>query len=216
MKITWAGQSCFKIVISKGRKKVKIAIDPFTKKIGLSPPSFSADILLITHDHNDHNNIKTIKGNPFLIEGPGEYEIQKIFIKGISSFHDKVEGKKKGKNTIYTLRDGGMKVCHLGDLGQKQLTDSQIEKIGGVDILMVPVGGNYTISAKEAQGIISQIEPKIVIPMHYEIPKLKPKLDSLKKFLKAMGQNSVKKKSHFSIKEKNLPTEKMEIIALRP
>ncbi len=214
MKITWAGQSCFKIIVSKGRKKVKIAIDPFDKKVGLKTPSFSADILLVTHDHHDHNNTKAIKGNPFLIDGPGEYEVKKIFIKGISSFHDDIKGKERGKNTIYTIRNGAMTLCHLGDLGQKELTDSQVEKIGTVDILLVPVGGNFTISAREAQGIISQIEPKIVIPMHYKIPKLKAKLDSLNKFLKVMGQNSVKKQPSLSIKEKKLPKEKMEIVVL--
>jgi len=216
MKVSWAGQSCFKIGISKGRKKIKLVIDPFKKKVGLKPPSFSADILLVTHDHYDHNNVKAIKGKPFLINGPGEYEVKGVFVQGISSFHDKEEGKERGKNTIYTIRAEKMKLCHLGDLGQKQLTDKQVEKIGTIDILMIPVGGKYTISGHEAQGIISQIEPKVVIPMHYKIPKLKLDLDGLDKFMKAMGKNNIKKQSKYSIKKNNLPSEEIKIVTLKP
>ena len=109
-----------------------------------------------------------------------------------------------------------MRLCHLGDIGQKQLTDLQVEKIGSVDILMIPIGGTYTISSAEAQKIISQIEPKIVIPMHYKLPKLKIKLESLDKFLKVMGKNSIEPQTKFLIKSSILPKEGMEIVVLKP
>jgi L-ascorbate metabolism protein UlaG (beta-lactamase superfamily) len=215
MQIIWYGQSFFQIVIGK-ENPIKVAIDPYDEKIGLKPPLLEADVLLITHSHYDHNNAKAIKGKPFLISDPGEYEIKGIFIQGISSFHDDVGGKERGQNTIYTLESEGIKICHLGDFGQKELTDEQLEKIGNVDILMIPVGGVYTISAKEATKVISQIEPKIVIPMHYQIPKLKIKLESLDKFLKIMGIKNPEILKKFSISQKNLPVEGMKIIVLKP
>ncbi len=216
-KINWAGQSCFQISVSNSRDhSADIVIDPFDEKIGLKVPSFSADILLVTHQHYDHNNVKAVKGTPFVISGPGEYEVKEVFIKGISSFHDDKEGKERGQNTIYTIFAEDLKFCHLGDLGQKQLTDEQLEKIGNVDILMIPVGGQFTISSQEAQRIISQIDPKIVIPMHYELPKLKIKLDGVDKFLKVMGKNSIAPQDKFTVKSSTLPKDGMEIVVLQP
>lgn len=216
MKITWYGQSFFQILTKKKKEApVKIVIDPFNEKIGLRVPALKADILLFTHRHHGHDNIKIIKGNPFLISGPGEYEVKKVFIQGTPAFYDKSEEKEKGKITIYTIQTEGMKVCHLGDLGQKELSPEQLEKIGDVDILMIPVGGVYTISAKEATKIISQLEPKIVIPMHYKIPKLKIKLEGLQKFLKVMGMKTPETTKQLSIRKKNLPIEGMKIIILK-
>lgn len=215
MQIIWYGQSFFQILTQKSKEKIiKIAIDPFDEKIGLKPPSLEADILLISHFHDNHNNIKAVAGAPFGINGPGEYEIKEVFIQGIPAFHDAVEGKERGKTTIYTIVAEGIKICHLGDLGQRELTDEQLEKIGDIDILMIPVGGIYTISSKEATKIISQIEPKIVIPMHYFIPKLKIKLEGLDKFLKVMGVKSPEISKKLSIQQKNLPTEGMKIVVL--
>ena len=217
MKITWKGQACFKIITKKrGEKPVSIVIDPFSEEIGLKLGKPSADILLITHDHHDHNNIKAVAGSPFLITGPGEYEIKGVFIQGIPGYHDEEKGQKRGKLTIYTIETAGLSLCHLSDLGQKELTSEQIEQIGEVDILMIPVGGNYTISSKEALKIMSQIEPKIIIPMHYSLPKLKIKLDGIDKFLKTLGVNSIKPKEKLVIRKKDLSHEEAKIIVLTP
>ncbi|MBA7618173.1 hypothetical protein ES703_25494 [subsurface metagenome] len=216
MHINWYGQSCFQIQASRNKgEQVSIVIDPFDEATGLRIPSLSADVLLITHSHHDHNNRKAVKGNPFLIEEPGEYEVKDIFIQGISTFHDEEEGKKRGLNTIYTIEVEGIKLCHLGDLGQKELTSDQLEKIGDVDILMVPVGGVYTINSKGAAKTISQIEPRLVIPMHYHIPKLKIKLETLDKFLKEMGRKSAQSQPKLLIKKKDLPAE-TKIVVLQP
>jgi len=217
-KISWAGQSCFQISVSNSKDhSADIVIDPFDEATGLKIPNFSADILLVSHDHHDHNNIKGVKGEPFIVSGPGEYEVKEIFIKGIPSFHDDKEGKEKGKNTIYLIEAEGIKFCHLGDFGQKQLTDEQLEKIDGVDVLMIPVGGEYTISSAEAQKIISQIEPKIVIPMHYAIPKLNVKLDEVAKFLKTMGKDSTVPQDKLTVKSSTMPKDgAMEIVILQP
>ena len=217
MQVIWHGHAFFQIITSRGKEeKLSIAIDPFPGEVGLRVPSFQTDILLVSHDHYDHNNIKTIKGNPFLIQGPGEYEIKGVFIQGIAAFHDKTQGKERGRVTIYTIETEGIRLCHLGDLGQKELTSDQIEKIGDCDVLMIPVGGVYTISGQEASKIISQIEPRIVIPMHYQLPKLKlkSKLESLDKFLKAMGQKGISPQPKLTLKKKDLPEERTKVIVL--
>ena len=216
-KISWAGQSCFQISVSNSRDhSADIVIDPFDEETGLKVPNFSADILLVTHDHHDHNNVRAVKGTPLLIDGPGEYEVKEVFIKGIPAFHDDKEGKEKGDNTIYTIEAEGLRFCHLGDLGQKQLTDEQLEKIDSVDMLMIPVGGEYTIDSAQAQKIIAEIEPKIIIPMHYGLPKLKIKLEEVSKFLKTMGKNSVVPQDKLTVKASALPKDGMEIVVLTP
>ena len=218
-KIYWAGQSCFQISVSNSKdNSADIVIDPFDEDFtGLMMPNLSADIVMVSHDHKDHNNVKDLKGTPFVIDGPGEYEIKEVFIQGITSFHDDQEGKKRGFNTIYLFETEEMRFCHMGDFGQKQLTDEQLEKIDGVDVLMIPVGGgDSTIDSSTAQKIIAQIEPKVVIPMHYALPKSKAKLDDLAKFLKTMGKPSIVAQDKYVIKASTLPKEGMEIIVLQP
>jgi len=194
-----------------------IVIDPFDEeKTGLKLPNLSADIVLVTHDHHDHNNVKGVKGDPFVIQGPGEYEVKEVFIRGIPSFHDDKEGKEKGLNTIYVFEAEDLKFCHMGDFGQKLLTDEQLEKIDGIDVLMIPVGGEYTIDSSTAQKIISQIEPKIVIPMHYALPKSKDKLDDVAKFLKTMGKPSIVAQDKFVVKASTLSEGVTEIVVLQP
>ncbi|MDD3491606.1 MAG: MBL fold metallo-hydrolase [Candidatus Pacebacteria bacterium] len=185
MIIQWFGHSFFRLE-TKGKV---IAIDPYSEEAtGLKPSRFKADILLITHQHEDHNNKSVIMGEPFVLEGPGELEMGGIFIDGLQSFHDKERGQSRGENTIFVIKSEEIVVCHLGDLGEPQLREESLEKVGEADILLVPVGGNYTINYEEAISFINQIEPKIIIPMHYALPQLKIKLDPLDKFVKAIGK----------------------------
>ncbi len=201
---------------------MNIVIDPFDESTGLRLPKLEADILLVTHQHHDHNNIKAVSPSagsgqgPLIIEGPGEYEKKEVFIQGISSFHDATSGKEKGANTIYTIEAEDLRLCHLGDLGQKELTPEQLEKIGEVNILMIPVGGTYTMNIKEIVKVMSQIEPNITIPMHYQIPKLKIKLDGLDKFLKAVGVKKLEPLPRLMIKKKDIPSEEAKIVVLKP
>jgi len=217
MQIFWHGQSCFQIISNQRKNgQVNIVIDPYSEDIGLKVPKLEADVLLVSHQHHDHNNVKAVGGNPFLIQWPGEYEIKEVFVQGIPAFHDSSSGKERGTNTIYTIEAEDLKLCHLGDLGQKELTPEQIEKIGGVDILMIPVGGVFTISAKEAVKIMSQIEPSIIIPMHYQLPKLRIKLDGIDKFFKVMGIKKLESLPKLSIKKKDISPEEARIIVLNP
>jgi len=225
MQIIWRGQSCFQIITNYNKnEQVFIVVDPFSEKIGLKVPKMEADILLVTHNHPDHNNIKAVSSrngqqSPFLVSGPGEYEIKEIYIQGIFSWHDDKNGKERGENTIYTIEAEDLKLCHLGDLGQKELTEEQLEKIGEVDILMIPIGGTYTISTKEALKIMSQIEPKITIPMHYHLPKLISsggRLDDLDKFLKMLGIKKIEPQPKLTIKKKDLSGDEAKIVVLKP
>lgn len=208
MVITWFGHSCFRLE----NKENSLLIDPFSKEIGLRPPKIKDNIVLTTHAHYDHNNLEGLPEDSFLIKGPGEYEVKGIFVKGIQSFHDKSQGQERGLNTIYAIRLEEMNVCHLGDFGQDKLSEEQIEKIGDTDILMIPVGGVYTINYKEAVEIISEIEPKIVIPMHYKIQGLNLNIDGPEKFLKEMSLTPEKVDRVFKIQKKNLPAEEMKLV----
>jgi len=217
MNIIWYGQSCFQVSSSQGKNNhVSIIIDPFGGDIGLKlPRKLEADIVLVSHDHFDHNNIKAVSGSPLVIKGPGEYDAKGVFIQGISGYHDNSQGAERGNVTIYIIEAEGMRICHLGDLGQKELSSDQLEKIGEVDILIIPVGGVYTIDADEAIKIMAQVEPKITIPMHYQTPKLKIKLGGIDKFLKALGMKSLEPLPKLSIKKKDISSEEAKIIVLQ-
>jgi len=217
MNIIWHGQSCFQLISQRAKDdQVRVVIDPFDKTLGLKVPKLEADILLVSHQHEDHNNIKAVSGSPFVIDGPGEYEIKKVFIQGIPGFHDDSSGKERGEIVIFTIETEDISICHLSDLGQKELTPDQLKKIGQVDILMIPTGGTYTISSKETGKIISQIEPKIIIPMHYHLPKLKFKLEKLDKFLEVIGDKTVEPQNKISLKKKDFLGETAKVIVLSP
>ncbi len=203
MKISWYGHSCFKMTT----KNTTIITDPFNKEIGLKPPHCEADIVSVSHDHKDHNNVSVLRGNPFLIENPGEYDLHDIAVQGTSSFHDSKQGEMRGANIIFTFKIEDIKICHLGDLGQKELTNEQLESIDDVDILMIPVGGVYTINGEQAMTIINQIEPEIIIPMHYKLPKLKMKIEPIDQFLKEAGAEE-KRVDYLTIKKEDLSKEK--------
>ena len=211
MNIIWYGHSCFKIQ----SKDLTLITDPFDKSVGLRPPSCRADIVTVSHQHYDHNNTAALKGDPFIIDGPGEYEIKGISIQGVSSFHDNCQGAERGTNTIFVIGMEGIRICHLGDLGQDSLTNDQLEKIGPIDILMIPVGGVFTIGWEKADGIISQIEPRIIIPMHYKISGLNIKIDTIDKFAHERGVSKKEAVGKLSIKKKDLPQEEAEMVIMK-
>lgn len=217
MNIYWYGQSFFKF---EGDKSTLVA-DPFDNSYGLKIPRLTADIVTVSHDHTDHNNVDIIKGvedeGPFVITGPGEYEVKGIFVQGLASFHDNKEGAERGENTIYRYDIDGIRIAHLGDLGHA-LTDFELSKLEGIDILIIPVGGDITIDAKQATELISQVEPRIVIPMHYNIPglKTKAKLDDLSAFCKEIGVCPKEKINKYKITKKDLPQENLQVIVMEP
>ena len=206
MFITWRGQSFFDIEIKNNQgEKITIVVDPFDEQAGLKVPRIEAQIFIATSGRN--KNAKAIEGNPFLIDEPGEYELKGVFIKGIF--------EKQG-DVIYKIEAEGIKICHLGALTQKELDENQVEEIGQVDILIIPVGGVPTINAKEAANIISQIEPKMIIPMYYKIPNLKIDLEGNEKFLKIMGKEDIVPQKKLKIAAKDLSKQESEIVVLEP
>lgn len=214
MTISWYGHSCFKISNQGGH--LTLIIDPFDKSIGLTPPRGTADIVLVSHNHHDHNNIKALAGKPFIVDGPGEYEVKGVSINGIASYHDNKKGEERGVNTIYLIEMDKIKICHLGDFGQEKLSDSQLEAIGNVDVLVIPVGGKYTIDALEAAKIAKQIEPHLIIPMHYKISGLSiDGLDSADGFLKEMGVEKKVIVDKLTLKGKDLSTKEMEVVLFK-
>lgn len=211
MTISWFGQSCFRIEAKEG----SILIDPFSKEIGLKTPKIKDDVVLVTHSHFDHNNTTDANPEAFIIDTPGEYERKGIQVKGIPSYHDKSQGAERGLNTIYIIKAEEITACHLGDFGEGKLSDAQVEAIGDVDILFVPVGGVFTIDAREAVEVITQIEPKVVIPMHYKIPDLQIDLDGPEKFIKEIGLTP-EKTDKLKIAKKLLPVEEIKLVMLTP
>ena len=207
MTITWFGHSCFRIEAKEG----SILTDPFSKEIGLKPTKIKDNIVLVSHDHADHNNVEGVGPETFIIKNPGEYEKNGISVLGMPSFHDRSEGKERGLNTIYLIKAEDITICHLGDLGQEKLDEKQVEEIGDVDILMIPVGGNYTINYKEAVEVISQIEPKVVIPMHYKVKGLELDIESADKFVKELGLTP-EEVNKFKVAKKTLPTEEVKLV----
>lgn len=214
MDIYWGGQALFKL---KG-KNATVVIDPFDPNFtGLKlPKDLTADVVLSTHQHEDHNNSQAVNSptgdRVMTFSEPGEYEVAGVVITAIDSFHDNSEGGERGKNTIFHLMFDRLNIVHLGDLGQSELSEQQLTQIGEVDILLVPVGSVYTINSKAAANIVSQLEPKIIIPMHYKIEGLKFELEGAEGFLKEMGAEGVTPIPKLSITKEKLPEEPQVIL----
>lgn len=211
MEITWLGHACFRL---RG-KEVTVITDPFGPQLGYTLGRVSAQIVTISHDHPGHNNAAAVGGDPHVLRGPGEYEVQDVLVTAVASYHDAERGKRLGRNTIYLLHIDDLTVCHLGDLGHL-LTDQQREEMSDVDILLVPVGGKNTINAAQATEVISQVDARIVIPMHYATAATEGKvegLDPLEKFCREMGVEVVEPQPKLAVTRGNLPVEP-QIIAL--
>ena len=184
MEITYIGHSCFKIK----DKTISLVIDPYNPKIGYKLPKLSSDVVLVTHDHFDHNYIEGVSDYRLFVDGPGEYEVGGCFIYGKSVDHDEKNGEERGKVTMYLITIDDFNILHLGDLG-RELTQEEMERIPNVDVLMIPVGNKYTIDEKAAVKVISALEPSYVIPMHYKTDDLTgvEGLSGVEEFLEEMG-----------------------------
>lgn len=206
------GHSSFKI---RG-KQVTIVTDPYDLDTGLKfPKNIEADIITVSHGHPDHNYISAVGGKPFVVSGPGEYEIKEVSIIGVPTFHDEQNGKERGKNTVYHIRIDGLNIVHMGDIGHL-LSSAQTEEIGDVDILLVPVGGVYSVDAEKALEIVADLEPKIVIPMHYNREGLDQKifgtLTPVSAFLTKAGKEATVVPK-LSVSKDKLPQE-MQVVVL--
>ncbi len=200
MKITWLGHACFLITSDKG---VRIVTDPYDEYVGFRLPETEADILTTSHSHADHYNIGAIRGRFKHFKEPGAYVERGIGITGIETWHDEFEGAKRGKNIIYCFDIDGLRVCHCGDLGHLP-DEEQVREIGKVDILLIPVGGTYTIDYRAASELVNRMNPSITIPMHYKTEKLTFNLDPVDRFLSAVGGGERAGKSEIEVSRDTL------------
>ncbi len=212
MFISYLGHSCFKIQDKIGSDGVTVVTDPFGKSFGLKVPNFEADVVTVSHQHDDHSNVSALRGDPFVIDVPGEYEVKGAMVIGVESYHDDKQGEERGKNNMYRIEVDGISIGHLGDLGHT-LTDEELEQLGVIDILLVPVGGKYTIDAKKAVEVVNQVEPRIVIPMHYKLPDSNIDVDGVEKFIKELGVEP-RKEEKFKMVKKDLPQDGMDLVVM--
>ncbi len=223
--ISWHGISCFSIEVKHGDAVCKLVTDPFQSELGLKlPRNLTADVVTISHDHLGHNNVEAVKAAPpsagqvgekplMIIRSPGEYEVNGLFIYGIAAPHDQSGGKERGFTTLFRYEIGDLSFAHLGDLGTP-IVDAQREALEDIDVLLVPVGGGPTIGSKQAVELVAQLEPRLVIPMHYGVSGLKEKRESVDKFLKEIAAAKPERTTKLKIMKKDLPTEETRVVVM--
>ena len=214
MKIKSYGHAAFLITSEQG---VKIITDPYESgafggQLTYGKIKDQADIVTTSHDHADHNDTKTLPGSPQVVKGSGSKTVKGISLKGLSTYHDSSQGSERGANTIFTFSVDGIQVCHLGDLGHT-LSDQDLDEVGHVDILLIPVGGLYTIDPKEATRVAEQIKPKVLIPMHFKTEKCGFPIAPVEDFLKGKPNLKRPKVSEIAFDKATLPKQ-MEIVVL--
>ena len=211
MKIKWLGHASFLITSDSG---VKIVTDPYAPddRLRYGEINESADIVTVSHDHSDHGNVAAVKGNPKVVKANAE--VKGIKLRGIAAFHDTAGGKDRGKNTIFCFEVDGVKVCHLGDLGHG-LTAEQVAAVGSVDVLLLPVGGFYTIDAAVASRVAEQLKPKVVIPMHFKTNKCDFPITGVSEFLRGKKDIRQSDASEVEFRVGKLPST-TQIIVLKP
>ncbi len=189
MRIRWHGHACFEI-----ENQEVVVTDPHDgRSIGIKPPRVEGDIILVSHDHFDHNAVRLVtKTDSEVVKEPGNRKVGSIDVSGYLSYHDRAEGSKRGDNIIFKFEDEGISFCHLGDLGH-ELDDELIEKLKPVDFLFIPVGGTFTIDSEMAVDLIAKIKPSIAIPMHYKIGGLSLDIQGVDRFLSNYPEDSIHK-----------------------
>jgi L-ascorbate metabolism protein UlaG (beta-lactamase superfamily) len=208
MEITWLGHSCFRL---KG-KQATVITDPFSPATGYTLGKVTADIVTVSHPHPGHSYVQGVAGEPRILKSPGEYESAGVLSVGVHTYHDNEKGALRGKNTAFVIDVDDVMICHLGDLGHV-LTAEQVAEINGVDILLVPVGGVSTIDAVQAAQIVRQLEPKIVIPMHYKTDAIKREFETADRFLKEMGVKEAIPQPKLAVNKNSLPLT-MQVVIL--
>lgn len=200
MEISWLGHSCFRI---KGASATVIT-DPYSPEVGYSLGQPEAEIVTVSHAHPGHSYAQGVIGAPKIVSRPGEYEISGILVIGVATFHDNEKGGKRGKNTAFVMDVDEISICHLGDLGHA-LTPEQLGEIDKVDVLLLPVGGVSTIDASAAAEVVRQLEPRIVVPMHYKTEATTRELETVDRFLKEIGVKEAVAKPKLVVTKSNLP-----------
>jgi len=187
MKIQWLGHSCFRLEESTG---TSIIIDPYHPYVGYEMPKVKADVVTMSHGHKDHSYLGSIEGNPQIIDKAGFYEVGGVHMYSQKSYHDDEKGAKRGENLIFKYRLDGVDICHMGDIGE-ECNPMLVEKLMPIDVLMIPVGGTYTIDAEQAKEYIDKLMPDIVLPMHYKTKDCEFDIDRLDNFLDLFDEKDI-------------------------
>jgi L-ascorbate metabolism protein UlaG (beta-lactamase superfamily) len=167
MKIQWLGHACFLLTSDSGTRIITDPYKPGAFGLDYAPIAAEADVVAVTHEHADHNDVGGVKGKPQVVRGAGAHEAKGIRVKGVATYHDTSKGSQRGENTIFCIAVDGVTICHVGDLGH-DLDDRTVAEVGPVDVLLVPVGGNFTVDAAVANRVCDRLKPKLVIPMHFQ------------------------------------------------
>lgn len=207
MEVTWLGHACFRL---KGRDSV-VLMDPCPRTTGYSIGRQQANIVTVSHDHSEHSYLEAVTGAHRRIDAPGEYEIGGVLITGVRTYHDSKRGAERGRNTTFVVEVDEVRVCHLGDLGHVP-TQEQSEALTDIDVLLVPVGGHTTIDAEAASEIISQLEPKLVVPMHYATDATTGTLDPLDGFIKQMGVSAPAPQPKLTLTKSTVPAQTQVVV----
>lgn len=212
MEIAWLSHACFQL---RG-KNVTLITDPYSPQQGthLQLSKLNPAIVTLSHNHSDFTPVT--EGNPYIVRGPGEYEISDVLITGVASYRDNKQGQEHGRNTIYVIHIDDVVVCHLGELGHT-LTDEQLEEVADADVLLIPIGGDHVLNAPQAMEVISQVEPRIVIPMHYSAQAQTPDgvSEALNKFCREMGVKTMNTQPKMTVTRTSIPSE-MQVVLLTP
>lgn len=211
MDVTWLGHGCFRL---RGRNAA-VVTDPYPPSIGLKLSRMDANLVTVSHDHEDHNFTQVVRDGAYEVHGPGEYEIAGVSVIGVPTYHDSEKGAKQGRNTVYLIEMDEVRICHLGDLGHK-LDDAEAEAVSAPDVLLVPVGGRTTMNGEQAAEVVRQLEPRVVIPMHYAIPGLKLQLDPVDRFLKEMGVTAAEPQPKLSVQRSSVSEYETKVVVLEP
>lgn len=211
MDVTWLGHGCFRL---RGRGAA-VVTDPYPPGIGLKLSRMDAEIVTVSHDHENHSYTQVVRDPAYVIHGPGEYEVAGVSVVGVPTYHDSEKGKKEGRNTVYLIELDDVRVCHLGDLGHK-LDDTEAEAVASPDVLLVPVGGRSTLNAALAAEVVRQLEPRFVVPMHFAIPGLKLQLDPIDRFLKEMGVTASESQPKLAVQKSSGADNETKVVVLEP
>lgn len=214
MQIFWHGLSCFEITTTSSDGEVSLVIDPYENATGLRfPRTLEAQMVLVSHDEEDANNISEVAGSPQVIDMPGEFEVHGVFAFGIDAPLKRTGKNGPVQNCLFRIETEGMHIAHLGSI-DRLLTDVELQGLENIDILMIPVGGGRVLSPKLAAEVIAQIEPRVVIPMTYQLPNMKESFEPIDLFYKEMGACRKEEMNKYKVSRKDLPEEDMLIVTL--
>ncbi len=211
MDVTWLGHGCFRL---RGRSAA-VVTDPYPPTLGLKLGRMDADLITVSHDHDDHTYTQVVRDGAYEVHGPGDYEVAGVSVVGLPTYHDAEKGAAQGRNTVYLIEMDEVRICHLGDLGHR-LDDVEAEAVAAPDVLLVPVGGRTTMNGEQAAEVVRQLEPRFVVPMHYAIPGLKLQLDPVDRFLKEMGVTAPEVQPKLSVQKSSVSEYETKVVVLEP